>query len=179
MDAFVNLTGYVGGDVELRHTKSGVTCASVRVATTPRIRRHGDWMDGETTWLTVVCYRALAENARASIARGDAVLLVGKLRTQVWTDANHVEHERLVLEASTIGHDLSRGTALFQRAERQPTTEDPFELAELIEAAERNAAIPEVDDPHDVDEDSDEDDADARSLVEDDRRDANRVPAPT
>lgn len=143
MDAFVNLTGYVGGEVELRQTRSKVSCASVRVACTPRIRRGGEWTDGETTWITMVCYRVLAENVAVSVSRGDAVILVGRLRTQAWTDADGVDHERLVLEATTVGHDLSRGTAVFQRGERRTATEDdPADIVELASAAERNAAEP-------------------------------------
>ena len=64
MEAYVHITGYVGTDVELRPT-SGV--ASFRVASTPRYRKNGDWVDGNATWLTVTCWRNLAEHAAKSI----------------------------------------------------------------------------------------------------------------
>ena len=81
MEAYVHMTGYVGGDVEYRnHT---TPTGSFRLACTPRMRRGGDWTDGETTWLTVTCFRALAEHAASSIRRGDPLIVIGRLRTQV------------------------------------------------------------------------------------------------
>lgn len=137
MDAFVNLTGNVGGDVVLKFTRNNIAYASFRMASTPRLRRNGDWTDGETTWITVVCYRGLAENVANSVGRGDPVTVVGKLRTQAWVDAQNVENERLVVEANTVGHDLNRGTSAFRRTERQVRFDDPFELSEIITEAER------------------------------------------
>ena len=114
MEAYVHITGYVGTDVELRPT-SGV--ASFRVASTPRYRKNGDWVDGNATWLTVTCWRNLAEHAAKSIRKGDPVIVIGKLRTNVWKGEDGPV-ERLILDAATIGHDLSRGTSVFSRAER-------------------------------------------------------------
>ncbi len=167
MDAYVNVTGYVGAEIELRDTSRGHPCATFRIGTTPRIRRGGDWMDGETTWTTVMCYRGLAENVATSVRRGDAVIIVGKLRTQRWTGADQVEHERMVLEAATVGHDLTKGTATFHRQERQPvTSEDPLELAELILLAERKTelALAELDEPTDEEDEAEENAVDHRII---------------
>jgi single-strand DNA-binding protein len=128
------MTGYVGGDVEYRNNT--VPTASFRLACTPRIRRGGDWSDGETTWLTITCFRSLAENAASSVRKGDPVVVIGRLRTQVWTK-DGIQQERTVLEALTIGHDLTRGTSAFNRNERLQQPEDrEAELAEAILAAE-------------------------------------------
>ena len=67
MEAFVHMTGYVGGDVEVRN--STATIASFRLACTPRIRRGGDWVDGQTTWLSVTCFRTLADHALRTTTR--------------------------------------------------------------------------------------------------------------
>jgi single-strand DNA-binding protein len=134
MEAYVHMTGYVGGEVEFRNNT--VATASFRLACTPRIRRGGDWTDGETTWLTITCFRALAENAASSIRKGDPVLVVGRLRTQVWSK-DGVAQERTVLEALTIGHDLTRGTSAFNRSERAPAAEDrDVDLAEVLRSVE-------------------------------------------
>ncbi|GAA2099302.1 hypothetical protein GCM10009841_13140 [Microlunatus panaciterrae] len=142
MEANVTMSGYVGGDVEYRSGQDNrVATGSFRLACTPRIRRGGDWRDGETTWVTVTCFRALADNAASSISRGDPVIVVGRLRTQVWEGRDDGErHERMVLEALTIGHDLSRGTSVFKKFERSVPLEDPdAELGELIANAEAKA----------------------------------------
>jgi single-strand DNA-binding protein len=134
MEAFVHMTGYVGGDVEVRGSTS--TIASFRLACTPRVRRGGDWIDGQTTWLSVTCFRSLADHALASIKKGDPVIVVGKLRTSVYEKNGEIV-ERLSLEATTVGHDLTRGTADFRRAERASVIDDrEAEIAALIDAVE-------------------------------------------
>jgi len=49
MDAYVQLTGNVGGTVEFRN--NSVPVASFRLAHTPRVRRNGEWGDAPTTWI--------------------------------------------------------------------------------------------------------------------------------
>lgn len=143
MEAYVHMTGYVGGDVEFRNNT--LPTASFRVASTPRIRRSGDWADGETTWMTITCFRALAEHAASSVRKGDPVIVIGKLRTSVWVK-DGVEKERTVLEAQTIGHDLTRGTSAFNRSERPQVPEErDQELAEVIASVERQADLGEED----------------------------------
>jgi len=137
MDAMVWMTGYVGGDVEFRTVKEEYTFASFRLACTPRQWRGGEWVDGETTWIVVSCSRALAENVRSSIGKGDPVVGAGKLRTDRWTDGQGGAHERLVIEALSVGHDLSRGTSVFRRASRSTAepAESPTEVTEVAESA--------------------------------------------
>jgi single-strand DNA-binding protein len=120
MESYVHVSGYVGTDVELR---SGSGLATFRLATTPRYRKNGDWVDGNTTWLTVTCWRSLAEHVASSIRKGDPVIVVGRLRTNVWQGQDGPV-ERLILEAITVGHDLSRGTSAFRRMERVSVPED-------------------------------------------------------
>lgn len=124
MDAYVQLTGNVGGAVEFRTGRlTAVPIASFRLAHTPRIRRNGEWADGPTTWISVTCFRALAENVARSLNRGDPVLVAGRLRTNVW-EKDGVTYERLMLEAMTVGHDLSRGTASFTRTLTESPSDD-------------------------------------------------------
>ncbi|BAK36728.1 single-stranded DNA-binding protein [Microlunatus phosphovorus NM-1] len=133
MDAYVQLTGNVGGAVEFRTGRlNAVPIASFRLAHTPRIRRNGEWVDGPTTWISVTCFRALAENVAASLHRGQPVLVAGRLRTNVW-EKDGVTYERLMLEAMTVGHDLSRGTASFTKtATESPTDERADSLGEML-----------------------------------------------
>src|SRR3954447_5971190 len=118
MEAFLTVSGHVGGEVELRRTQQTNTArATFRLACTPRVQRQGNWTDDPTTWLTVVCWRSLAEHVAASIAKGDPVVVVGRVRTQAWTDDDG-SHERMIIEASTVGHDLTRGTSAFHKTQR-------------------------------------------------------------
>ncbi len=119
MEAQVHITGYAGTEVESRGNGS---VSAFRLACTPRIKTKNGWSDGSTTWLEVACFRTLAQHVAQSVRKGDPVLVVGKLRTNVW-EKDGKTHERLVLEADMVGHDLNRGTSIFQRPPRLATTD--------------------------------------------------------
>jgi len=145
MDAYVQLTGNVGGTVEFHNNT--VPVASFRLAHTPRVRRNGEWGDAPTTWITVTCFRALAENVKASLHRGHPVVVAGRLRTNVWTK-DGTTYERLTLEATTVGHDLTRGTATFFRSSTESPIEDRDDtIGELLGRVEAQAEGPDVPDP--------------------------------
>ena len=114
MEALVHITGYAGSEVEVR---GNGTVSAFRLACTPRIRTKSGWADGNTTWIEVSCFRLLAEHVAASVRKGDPVMVIGKLRTSVW-EKDGQTHERLALEADTVGHDLNRGTSTFRRRPR-------------------------------------------------------------
>ena len=109
MEALVQMTGHVGTEVDIRGNGS---VTAFRLACTPRVRgKDGEYSDGNTTWIDVTCFRSLAAHVAASVRKGDPVIVIGKLRTSVWIKDGQTR-ERLGLEAETVGHDLSRGTAI-------------------------------------------------------------------
>jgi len=118
MDAQVWMTGRVGSEVEYKAISNTFAVASFRMACTPRVQRAGEWTDEPTTWVSVRCARTLAEGAKCSLIKGDPIVVVGRLRTHVWTDADGVVHEQLRVEATTLGHDLTQGTSAFRRLRR-------------------------------------------------------------
>lgn len=116
-DALITLTGNVGSEVEVSEG-AGWVLARFRLACTPRRLVQGTWVDRETTWVNVNAWGRTAQNIRTSIRKGDPLVVSGKLRTTAWQDAEGVRHERLVVEATALGHDLSRGVAVFERNPR-------------------------------------------------------------
>jgi single-strand DNA-binding protein len=64
-------------------------------------------VDGESLYLSVSCWRRLAENA-ASLVKGDPVIVRGKLRTREWTTEQGERRSVVELEANSIGPDLAR-----------------------------------------------------------------------
>src|SRR3954462_14624132 len=82
-ETFVTFHGWAGGDVRHRTAKD-VSVATFRVAVTPRLRKDGTWVDGETAWYTVTAWRTLADHVRDSIRKGDPVIVHGRLRTETW-----------------------------------------------------------------------------------------------
>jgi single-strand DNA-binding protein len=137
MEALVHITGYAGSEVEIR---GNGTVSAFRLACTPRVRTKSGWADGNTTWIEVSCFRLLAEHVAASVRKGDPVMVIGKLRTSVW-EKDGQTHERLALEADTVGHDLNRGTSAFRRRPRVSST-DSREADEAAPDDELEAAGP-------------------------------------
>jgi single-strand DNA-binding protein len=125
MEAQVHITGYAGTEIESR---GNGTVSAFRLACTPRIKTKNGWGDGNTTWIEVACFRTLAQHVAQSVRKGDPVIVVGKLRTNVWEKDGQTQ-ERLVLEADMVGHDLNRGTSAFHRPPRL-TASEPREAEE-------------------------------------------------
>lgn len=124
-DTVITLQGWLGGDVNLRRA-GDASVASFRLACTPRRfnRRTENWSDGTTQWYTVNVWRALADNCAASLRRGDPVVVQGRLELRTYVNANDVEVTSFEVEATHVGHDLSRGTSAFTRAPKAEQTAD-------------------------------------------------------
>lgn len=156
MEALTTMTGNVGGDVEHRVPDGfAAPVASFSLAVTPRLRRGDVWVDSDTTWVRVVCWRGLADRVRESVRRGDPVIVVGRLRTERWINDRGEVRERLQVDATTVGHDLTRGTSRFTRASRLLEESGPLqetgaeaaaaELADLeVERADAELAEEEL-----------------------------------
>jgi single-strand DNA-binding protein len=117
-DTYITLAGWVGSDVSLREVAGGQPVANFRVATTSRKFRNDRWEDGTTTWYSIRAWRRLADNVHASIKRGDPVVVHGRLEADVWTKEDGTTNTQLVVTATSVGHDLSRGTAVFTKPAR-------------------------------------------------------------
>ena len=118
-ETFVTFHGWAGSDVRHRTVKD-VSVATFRVAVTPRLRKEGSWVDGETAWYTVTAWRSLADHVRDSIRKGDPVIVHGRLRTETWRPDEGPGSTTLHVEASLVGHDLTRGLSHFiKRPERR------------------------------------------------------------
>ena len=120
-EAFATVAGYATADPIFRLTKGGVELAHVRVACTPRRLNHGSgaWEDGDTSYFSVTCWRKLATAVRASIRKGDPVLVRGRMRTRSWKTEDRTVSE-VEIDADAMGHDLTRGWATFNRGTRPP-----------------------------------------------------------
>jgi single-strand DNA-binding protein len=88
------------------------------VGSTPRYLRNGSWVDGQTSWFTVNCWRALGRNVKESLQRGDAVVVHGRVRVDVWEREDKSTSTSWIIDASFVGHDLNRGTSSFSKAVR-------------------------------------------------------------
>lgn len=120
--------GNVVNDVQLRFTRSGEPVASFRVAATSRRfdRANERWVDGDTHYFSVSCWRNLAHNVMETISKGMPVVVVGRLRSRE-VQRPCGDHSHAVryfdIEAHSVGPDLARGIATFTRVKREAVVE--------------------------------------------------------
>ena len=95
----------------------------------------GEWSDGNTSFVTVTCWRKLAENLSKCLRKGDPVVVRGRLDVRAYVNKEGERRIAVDVDATSLGHDLSRGVANFQRT--LPAT---GRTAEEAAAAGENAA---------------------------------------
>lgn len=97
-------------------TQDGLPITSLRMAASHRRfdRAQGKWVDGDTNWYTVTAFKQLAINIAGSIAKGERIIVTGKLRVRDWDNGERAGTS-VEIEATGVGHDLTWGTAVFTR----------------------------------------------------------------
>jgi single-strand DNA-binding protein len=132
----VTFIGNVATDIRSAHSRDGVPITSFRLAsTTRRFERGMGWSDVDTIFVTVVCWRQLAEHAASSFSKGEPVIVTGRLRMRQWTGQDGRSGTAVELEAVAAGHDLSRGTAAFTRSSPRPVERATLGTAAQLDGA--------------------------------------------
>jgi single-strand DNA-binding protein len=124
--AYVTLVGYVAQEPNIHTTTTGKVVTELRVGITPRIRDKdtGEWRDGQASYFSVSCWERLAHHVRASMHKGDPVLVKGKFQTRTYEDKEGNTKTETRITADTVGHDLSRGIANYMRNRSKQTAQD-------------------------------------------------------
>lgn len=114
MTDLIAVTGNVTASPVLHTTGGGIPMVTFGLASTERRFEDGAWQDGHTNFYNVSAFRALAEHAFASLAKGQRVVAVGRLRVRRWEAAGRTGTS-VDLEASSLGPDLKFGVASFRK----------------------------------------------------------------
>ncbi|WP_405700918.1 single-stranded DNA-binding protein [Streptomyces sp. NBC_01383] len=117
-ETLVTLVGNAATGVEFRETASG-GMARFRFAVTPRRwdREKQLWADGHTSFYTVWAWRTLASNLTGSVSVGEPLVVHGRLKVR--EEEREGQRRTFVdIEATAVGHDLTRGTSAFRRVVR-------------------------------------------------------------
>jgi single-strand DNA-binding protein len=139
-ETIVTMCGNVAVGPERIVSAEGLTIASFRIAANSRRfdREQRTWVDGDTTWMTVTCFRALAANVLESVHTGQPVIVRGRLQTREWQKEER-KGTRTELVAQAVGHDLSWGRSSFTKATRserqEPGRAEADQLATAMEFA--------------------------------------------
>jgi single-strand DNA-binding protein len=121
-ETFVTLWGNIATDPKGLSTAAGVRITKFRLACTASRRdpQTGEFTDGVTSWYSISCWRDLAYNAGASLTKGDPIVVYGKQVVREWESEDGKKGTDVSIDAISVGHDLRRGQARFQRIKHLP-----------------------------------------------------------
>jgi single-strand DNA-binding protein len=128
----VTVTGNLTRDPEIRYTKEGHANTLLALAVNRRFqnRETREWEEA-TSFIDVVCWRELAENAALSLAKGMRLIVTGRLEQRSWETEGGERRSKVEITADELGPSLRFATAEVQRTERRPAPgdghgDDPF-----------------------------------------------------
>ena len=115
----VTIAGNLTRDPELRFTAAGRATATFGVAV------NNDWTDAETKerresvdFFDIVVWGRLAENAAQSLAKGQEVIVTGRLQQRSWETDEGDRRSKVEITATHVGQGLTFGTTVFTKAAR-------------------------------------------------------------
>jgi single-strand DNA-binding protein len=148
----VTVVGTLVSDMRPRRVgPDGTLVLNFRVACNERRfdKASESWVDGESLYLSVSCWRRLAENA-ASLVKGDPVIIRGKLRTREWTTEQGERRSVVELEANAVGPDLARCAATVRKQRREEPPRGGNENVLALPEEDPSDLLETVDPPYDV-----------------------------
>jgi single-strand DNA-binding protein len=90
-------------DPEVRFAESGKCWMKLRCVAKDRKRdSNGEWVDGDPIFIDVLTFGKQAENLAESVAKGDTVLVKGRLSPNNWTDKEGVERKDMKIMVDEI-----------------------------------------------------------------------------
>lgn len=129
MSAQITVTGNLVGEPTTRQTRAGVAVTNFRIASTDRRfdKSTQQWVDGNSFYANVACWRHLAQNTFGSLKKGMPVIVTGRIATRTWTDTEEQSHTTYEIDADSVAPDLSWGTASFTRVPRNALPPVPLD----------------------------------------------------
>ncbi len=114
-----------------------------RVASNARRRTdEGTWEPGNSLYVTVNCWGRLATGVGASLAKGDAVIVVGQVYTSEYEDREGIRRSSMELRANAVGPDLSRYIAKIEKHGQSGNAAGSAETSEGSDAVESTEVDP-------------------------------------
>lgn len=94
----ITITGNLGKSVSIKTLPSGKTISNLSVASTPRVKQNGEWVDGETMWFSVSIWGSLPE---AAFPVGANLLITGQLSQRSY-EKDGVTKQALNINADSV-----------------------------------------------------------------------------
>ncbi|WP_426520941.1 single-stranded DNA-binding protein [Diaminobutyricibacter sp. McL0618] len=121
-------------------TSEGLPITSFRLAASQRKfnRSTQSWENGETNWFTVTAFRQLAINIAACVAKGDRIVVSGRLSVRDWESGDR-SGTVVEIDADAVGHDLTWGTATYSRTLKRSGPQEGQVAAEPADGSSSTA----------------------------------------
>lgn len=117
-ETLITIVGNLVETPELRYTPSGAAVANFTVASTPRIFREGEWVDGESLFMRCNIWRQAAEHMTASLKRGDRVIVTGRLQQRSYETREGEKRSTMEVLVDEIGASLRYTTVQIVKGKR-------------------------------------------------------------
>lgn len=114
----ITLVGNLTRDPELRFTQGGRPLASFGLAVNRRYQVNGEWQE-QTSFINVVAWGQLGENAAASLAKGARTMVAGRLEQRSYETQDGDKRSVVEVVADEIGPSLRWATAQVERTDRR------------------------------------------------------------
>jgi single-strand DNA-binding protein len=122
----IRVKGRVGNDPEIKFvTQEQLPLVTFSIAYTPRNKKGGEWVDGETMWFKVAMFGKKAEAIADSIKKGDEVLVLGSVKQSTFQGRDGVEKTALEITASEVALVPRLQKESGRATSRQPDAFDP------------------------------------------------------
>jgi single-strand DNA-binding protein len=108
----VTVVGNLTREPELRFVASGSAVTNFGIAVNRRkFNKETEEFDEVVSFFDITCWASLAENVAESLAKGDRVVVFGRLEQQSWEDDEGNNKSKVVLIADEVGPSLRWSTA--------------------------------------------------------------------
>ena len=139
-DNTITIVGNITRDPELKFLNSGQAAVRLSVAVNRRWqnRQTQEWEE-RVSYFEVTGYGSMAENAANSLAKGNRVIVSGRLEQRSWETENGDKRSIVEINADEIGPSLKWATAVVTRTPRAEGSN--------FQPSERPAAAPRTNEP--------------------------------
>jgi single-strand DNA-binding protein len=127
VDPYVWMQGNLVADPAQRVTAGGLKVTKFRIAASGRRFDKGvdGWVDTDTVYMSVTCWRQLGLNVLRSLHKGDTVVVHGRLRFHEYDAPDGGgRRQSYEIEAGSVGPDLARYVAQLSRPLRELPEDD-------------------------------------------------------
>lgn len=150
----ITMSGNIVYDPKFSGGNQKVSRCYFRIANTHRwySESQGGWVDGDTTFIDVVCWRSMAENSVQSLDKGMPVIVTGRLTSTTVEAAAHAgesgagstDQPRKItkyhIDATAVGINLARvATQIRSSSDTKSTAVQRQEAHALRDAADHPA----------------------------------------